>query len=180
MLGWQSHHKKLYCGLFLTLALALALPLAAHATIFNLTASLDGTQAGTMSSATGFATVTLDDIMNTLNWDLSFSGLLSTTTAAHFHAPAPPGVNAPIIVPLSPFPLGVTSGTSMGSASVTATEEAEILAGLSYINIHTTLFPAGEIRGQVLPLPVPGSLLLLASGLAGLFGLKRQWLFKKP
>jgi hypothetical protein len=44
---------------------------------------------------------------------------------------------------------------------------AGMLAGRTYFNIHTNQFPGGEIRGTLLATPEPGTLLLLAAGLAG-------------
>jgi hypothetical protein len=51
-----------------------------------------------------------DTDTNTLDLDLTFSRLMSPTTAAHFHAPAAPGVNAPTAVGFAGFPVGLTSG----------------------------------------------------------------------
>ena len=135
--------------------------------------SLNGGQAGTSSSATGSAALVLDDIAQTLDVNLSFSGLLGTTTAAHIHCCAPPGVNAGIIIPFgSLFPLGVTSGTYMDMFSLTPVQVTDIKSGQSYINIHTTEFPGGEIRGQIAP--EPATFALVAAALAALVFLRRR------
>jgi hypothetical protein len=127
---------------------------------------LDGTQAGTGSPGTGSALVVLDDSAMTLSVDLTFSGLLAPTTNAHIHCCAPPGSNAGVIIPfVPPFVVGATSGTFTNTFNLNATQVADVESGLSYINIHTTQYPAGEIRGQITP--EPGTFALLGIALAG-------------
>ena len=149
---------------------------SASAAIISLEANIDGAQAnaglGTGSPGTGFATMTLDDVTNLFSWDISWSGLTGTETVMHFHGPALPTQNAGVQVDF-----GAISGTaspSIGSTIISGAQSADLLAGLWYINIHTTVFPGGEIRGQVSVIPIPASVWLFGSGLLGLIGISRR------
>ena len=107
------------------------------------------------SPATGILIGDYDDGTNILNIYLTFSGLIGTTTAAHIHGPAGPGVNGPVTITLVGFPLGVASGTYANSFVLTPVQEADLIDGLLYVNFHTVAFPGGEIRGQMIEGTLP-------------------------
>lgn len=135
---------------FAGVMLALVIALPASGAILHFAATLDGLQEvpPNASPGTGTADVILDTVANTITVDLHFSGLLAPQTAAHIHGPAPPGVNAPVIVP---FPLGQFDDMVF---PITDVIEGHITSNLTYVNVHTSLFPGGEIRGQLLEQPV--------------------------
>gem|GEM_PF-3498406 len=97
----------------------------------------------------GRATVSIDGALSTLCYDLMVSGI-STPTAAHIHEGAA-GVAGPIRVTLSPPTGGTASGCLSGLDSVLLGALVANPAGF-YVNVHTTDFPAGALRGQLQPL----------------------------
>lgn len=107
--------------------------------------SIDGAQETppNASTGTGVAHCIIDTGSNTLFYHIEFSGLLGTENNAHIHGYAPPGTPAGVVHAL---PLG---SPKIGAWVYPQANEAQILAGLTYVNIHSTLFGGGEIRGQI-------------------------------
>ncbi len=153
----------------LTLYLVLFAPVTAHAVMIPLSASMDCAQAGTCGAGgtgTGTASITFDTATNLLSWNVSWSGLSGADFLAHFHGPALPGVVAGVQVGI-----GIPS-PRIGSAILSASQASDLLAELWYVNIHSTTFTGGEIRGQVIPEPT--TLLLIGLGLAGVAVAQRK------
>ncbi len=133
----------------------------------------------TGSLATGLALIVVDTLANTIQIDVTFSGLTGFSTAAHIHCCVAQGGNAGVATTATSFPgfpLGVTSGTSdlvfdltsstiwnpafvTASGGTTEDAEAALLVGLAdnqaYLDIHTSAFVNGEIRGFLAALPAP-------------------------
>lgn len=101
------------------------------------------------SNAVGTLIGTFNNTTNALAFTLRFNGLSANVTAAHFHAPASPGANGPVTIGFAGFPTGVTSGFYSNSYTLTSAQKANLLAGLMYVNVHTIVFPGGEIRSQL-------------------------------
>ncbi len=132
-----------------------------HAQLVYFTATLDGAQETppTPSTATGTGCLTFDTSTNIVSWNVSFAGLLGPQTAAHIHVGAP-GVAGGVIVPLA------NGSPTTGTAALTAAQSAQLQAGNYYLNIHSTVFPNGEIRGQILVTP-PATEFCFGDGSAG-------------
>lgn len=146
--------KKLYQktppSLFLFLVF-LGINFFSNATVYpiNLTYSGANEVPPNTSVATGTLVGTYDDATNTISYTITFSGLESNSVAAHFHAPAPPGINAAVTLAHAGFPLGVTAGVYVKVDVFTDLQESQLLAGLMYSNIHTVNRPGGELRTQI-------------------------------
>lgn len=117
----------------------------------------------------GDGVVDYDSDTNMLSWTITYSGLIGSPTVSHFHGAAPPGVNAGVQVDIAVLSGGIAS-PMIGSTVITELQEADLLAGLWYVNIHSTFRPGGEIRGQVVPAPGVTSIL----GLGALVALRRR------
>lgn len=157
------------------------------------TAILNGANESPANASPGTGSATFTLVGNVLTINGTFTGLTGTTAAAHMHcctAAALTGTAgvATTTPSFAGFPLGVTNGTflltldltqasSYNPAFVTANgsidaSRAALIAGMNsgrtYLNIHTSTFGGGEIRGFVMStVPEPASVLLTSAGLFG-------------
>src|SRR5262245_13363237 len=141
-----------------------------------LRANLVGTQEVPIVSTTGsgrFEAV-VDTVANTITWTLKYEALEGTVTQAHVHigqrnvnggisfffcsnltTPAPPpGTQAcpapPATITGVITPENIIGPTGQGVPTMAFAEVVEnIKAGLAYANVHSSLAPGGEVRGQV-------------------------------
>lgn len=116
------------------------------------------------TTASGAAVLTRNGA--TMNFVVTYQGLASSPTGMHIHGPAGPNSSAGILVDLMLTPLTGTNGVLTGSFTATnirsiGGQPAISLDSLSsllrngqgYVNVHSSQFPAGEIRGQLGPPP---------------------------
>jgi hypothetical protein len=71
-------------------------------------------------------------------------------------------VNAPVLFPFTGVPAATSGAIPTQSFSITAAQVGQFDAGQMYMNVHTSIFPGGEIRGQLILTPEPGSFTLMA------------------
>ena len=173
----MTRHATVLLGALVLTAIALA-PAAAAPVVYIGTLLGDNEVPPVTSTGSGMVAVSYDRASHVLTVNVSFSGLQGTVTAAHIHCcVAGPGINAGVAtqVPNFPgFPLGVSSGiyantfdmsmaTSYNSSFVTsqgsvAQAEAALTDGMgrrgAYFNVHSSVFPGGEIRAYLFEKPV--------------------------
>jgi uncharacterized repeat protein (TIGR01451 family) len=94
------------------------------------------------SIATGNATLLLSPDETTATVSLNFTGLSGPQTDAHIHGPAAVGASAPVLFPL---PQGQVNDFKI---NLTPAQAQDLKNGLWYLNVHSSNFMAGEIRGQ--------------------------------
>jgi hypothetical protein len=154
------------CSLALGAAQAQALTV-----VYNVTLSGTESVPANGSTAFGSATVTVDDVADTVGVVMSFTGLTGgPASAAHIHCCVATSANGPVVIPFTGFPTAASGTYSNLFTNISPANIAGIESGLAYINIHNTVFPGGEIRGDILaaPVPEPSSAMLSILGLAAL------------
>jgi hypothetical protein len=149
----------------LAASLTLLMAATASAQVINLTATLSGGEEtpapGLNTGAVGTAEVGVDLTNREVVVVLQLFNLPTGTTAGHIHAGAK-GTPGPVILDFN-FPTGRTGDLPitfrLGEAAFRARPEIgintlidamqTIVGENAYVNIHTTQYPAGEIRGQL-------------------------------
>ena len=162
-------------GIIMAFLVVLAAPLVARAE--RIKASLIGNQevpvVSTVARGEFHATISEDE--QSIDYELTYSGLQGTVTQAHIHV-AQLSVNGSIVIwlcgtaanlgpagtPTCTPGSGIFTGTitaanvvagATASQQLAAGELAEVIAamraGAAYANVHTNLSPGGEIRGQI-------------------------------
>ena len=149
----------------------------------------NGTILGTPGSGGEIgAGIAYDDVTNLLSINVGwgsgngFTNLSGTASGMHIHGPtanpAPAGFldNAGVRIGLDSLPgfnSSASSGGFSGTVTLDATQETELLAQRSYINVHTGTNPGGEIRGHLV-VPEPGSFALIGCAALALTTARRR------
>ncbi len=136
---------------FLALAATALLAGAAQAAT-GFSANLTGSQEvpPVVTAASGSATCVLNDAGTQLSVSVQFQNLTGTYTGSHIHGYAAPGSNAGVRFGFAPtLSNGNKDGVFNGVWNLTATDATNLIAGLCYVNIHSTTSPGGEVRGQL-------------------------------
>jgi hypothetical protein len=139
----------------------------ASAQVFTLTATLTGEGEATQianginTGAFGDATIIVDMAARTVNYSVRVFNLPSGATASHIHV-GPVKTAGPIVVNFAP-PVSASNDFSFAGTVAAAdfllrpevgVRSADdmfqaILGGNSYVNVHSSANPGGEIRGQL-------------------------------
>jgi hypothetical protein len=144
---------------------------------------LPGNEPGAVTGGTGgeiLGGISFDNVSNLLSinvgWGSSqgFTNLTSASNNSHIHGPTAANngngftQTAGVLFDLTRSSNLVTGGTITQSVSLTAPQSIDLLNGRFYINIHTATNGGGEMRGFIVPSPVPepaaSLLILLAAG----------------
>lgn len=171
-------------------ALAFALPATAAVAVYTAPLSGSAEVPPNDSPGSGWARVTIDLDGVTMRVEAAFMDLMGNSTAAHIHCCAAADANAGVATQtptFTGFPAGVTAGSydhdfdmslasSYSSGFIAAnggTVEGAFDAlvgglegGMAYFNLHSSAFPGGELRGQLMAIPEAASWALMLAGLA--------------
>lgn len=180
--------KSKFATWIIALGMLVAVPLCASAASVTYSFNMDGLAEvpPNGSPAAGSVLLTVDDSADTISFALIGLNLVGAPIGAHIHFGAA-GVVGPIVFDLGgnaddggpitigsvviPFSFGLTGALKAldaGLGLMINTTPSDF-----YANLHTSAVPAGELRGQLAPVPVPAALWLLGSALGGM-GLMRR------
>jgi CHRD domain len=114
---------------------------------------LDGLQEvpARQTAGNGTMDIVYNKDLRTLYYTVRWNSLTGPVAQAHIHGTAPRGVNAGILQDWTSTISKTNAGTYSGSVLIDGVvfKEEDLLLGRYYVNLHTALFPGGEIRGQI-------------------------------
>lgn len=128
--------------------------------------------------------ISFDDATNLLTISVGwgsgygFTDLTGAASAGHIHAitgtgtaPATFLLNGGVSIGLNSLP-GFVGNANMGgysgSVAIATSLVESLFDGRLYLNFHTSVYGGGEIRGNLVPVPEPGTYALMLAGLAGI------------
>ncbi|MGR9051713.1 MAG: CHRD domain-containing protein [Gammaproteobacteria bacterium] len=161
---------KLFTGLLLWVALAVNQ--VAQGALIKFDVALSGAQevGSGDPDGFGFAELFIDDILFKIDWNISVNNIAPTITGAHIHR-ANAGTNGPVVVNFA----NQLSGSGLFDADL----EALLMNPTGYyVNIHTSQFPSGAIRGQLSQgkvIPEPPVFILMLVGVTLLTRQKKAY-----
>ena len=116
-----------------------------------------------LSGAAGTAEVAIDTVAKEFAITLRVVNIPTTTTAGHIHV-GPKGIAGPVVIDfpgisgrlgdfVTTFRVGEASFRPAAAIGINTIEDViqAVVNGNAYVNIHTTTYPGGEIRGQLVP-----------------------------
>jgi hypothetical protein len=145
---WENAMRKAVylAGAMLLGATVLGPVPAVQAEVVKLKADLKGSNEvpPNNSAGSGKAEASLDTETKVLTYTITYSDLSGPVMGAHFHGPVEAGKNAGIALPFK-----TVQSPIQGTATLTDSQAADLIAGKWYANLHTAANPGGELRGQM-------------------------------
>lgn len=112
-------------------------------TIFKAELKGSGEVPANPSTATGTSTLTYNNATKTFTDVTSYKGLMPSM--GHIHKAAA-GTNGPVVFPF----IDLKSPITLNSPTLTDDQVDALFKDSMYVNLHTTKYPGGEIRGQLI------------------------------
>lgn len=115
------------------------------------TSSLNGTNEvpAVTTNGLGVASVFMNGTMDTLCLTLSFTGLTGPATGAHIHEGFS-GTNGSPLISLTQNISGNMIRATIAGPAISVGFIEKLISGKLYLNVHTAMYPGGEIRGQII------------------------------
>ena len=116
---------------------------------------------------------------NTVAVSESWQNLQGNATVNHIHVASAPGGIGGVVLGFGTFAnpsptTGTYSDTFTLSSSAFASLFNSTTAGLAYVNLHSSVYSGGEIRGFLSPVPEASSFAMMIGGLLAVGALARR------
>ena len=116
--------------------------------VFYADLTADEQSTTTISPGVGRADFFLERATQRFSWQVTFRDLTTRAVGAAVHGPQRPGTNAGVQFELA-SERALSSLPLQGSVVLTDAQIEYLLSGRMYVNVRTTRYPAGELRGQI-------------------------------